>query len=145
MKTVETQIYTRLNRQGRDCTVFSSNFNSKFLFMYVFSFPMICWLKYWIFLRDRFHCQYCQRHFAADNLTIDHVIPKSRGGGMRWINVVTACQKCNLSKGAKIVMPSKTMLLCIDQYCYDSRIIAVSAVVSFFLNENFRVRTPGVS
>ena len=61
-----------------------------------------------IFLRDRFHCQYCQRHFSVDNLTIDHVIPKSRGGCMRWINVVTACQKCNLSKGAKIVLPSKT-------------------------------------
>ncbi|SUZ85296.1 uncharacterized protein METZ01_LOCUS38150, partial [marine metagenome] len=33
-----------------------------------------------IFLRDRFHCQYCERHFSADHLTIDHVIPKSRGG-----------------------------------------------------------------
>ena len=59
-----------------------------------------------IFLRDRFHCQYCQRHFSADNLTIDHVIPKSRGGGMRWINVVTACQKCNFRKGNKILRSS---------------------------------------
>ena len=61
-----------------------------------------------IFLRDRFHCQYCQRHFSADHLTIDHVIPKSRGGGMRWKNVVAACHKCNLSKGTNIVQPSQT-------------------------------------
>ena len=43
-----------------------------------------------VFLRDRFHCQYCQRHFSSENLTIDHVIPKSKGGVMRWKNVVTA-------------------------------------------------------
>jgi len=59
-----------------------------------------------IFLRDRFHCQYCLHQFSADHLTIDHVIPKSRGGGMRWKNVVAACHKCNLSKGANIVQPS---------------------------------------
>jgi len=59
-----------------------------------------------IFLRDRFHCQYCQRHFSSENLTIDHVIPKSKGGVMRWKNVVTACQKCNFSKGSNIVAPS---------------------------------------
>ena len=52
-----------------------------------------------IFLRDRFHCQYCQLHFSSENLTIDHVIPKSKGGVMRWKNVVTACQKCNFNKG----------------------------------------------
>ncbi|RTZ88787.1 MAG: HNH endonuclease [SAR324 cluster bacterium] len=61
-----------------------------------------------IFLRDRFHCQYCLHQFSADHLTIDHVIPKSQGGGMRWKNVVAACHKCNLSKGANIVHPSQT-------------------------------------
>ena len=61
-----------------------------------------------IFLRDRFHCQYCQRHFSADHLTVDHVIPKSRGGAMRWKNGVAACHKCNLSKGTNIAQPSQT-------------------------------------
>ena len=59
-----------------------------------------------IFLRDRFRCQYCERYFSADHLTVDHVIPKSRGGAMRWKNVVTACQKCNLSKGSDIIKPN---------------------------------------
>tara|TARA_Y100001970_G_C14211615_1_gene847272 strand:- start:723 stop:1274 length:552 start_codon:yes stop_codon:yes gene_type:complete len=60
-----------------------------------------------IFLRDRFRCQYCQHHFSLENLTIDHVIPKSKGGVMRWVNVVTACKKCNFNKGSKIVTPFK--------------------------------------
>ena len=61
-----------------------------------------------LFLRDRFHCQYCMRQFSAENLTVDHVLPKSLGGRLRWKNVVAACLKCNLSKGASIVPPSKT-------------------------------------
>ena len=61
-----------------------------------------------VFLRDRFHCQYCMRHFSSEHLTVDHVIPKSLGGRLRWKNVVAACLKCNLSKGATIVPPSKT-------------------------------------
>ncbi len=50
-----------------------------------------------IILRDEF-CQYCG---STDNLTIDHVIPKSRGGTNTWENVVAACFKCNNKKGSK--------------------------------------------
>jgi 5-methylcytosine-specific restriction endonuclease McrA len=49
-----------------------------------------------VFLRDRFSCQYCG---AREDLTFDHVIPRSRGGLTRWDNVVTACAPCNLAKG----------------------------------------------
>lgn len=49
-----------------------------------------------VFLRDRFTCQYCG---AREDLTFDHVIPRSRGGMTRWDNVVTACAPCNLAKG----------------------------------------------
>lgn len=49
-----------------------------------------------VFLRDRFSCQYCG---VRDDLTFDHVIPRSRGGMTRWENVVTACAPCNLAKG----------------------------------------------
>jgi len=52
-----------------------------------------------VFLRDRFHCQYCGGDFATNELTFDHVIPKSRGGRTSWTNVVTACSPCNLLKG----------------------------------------------
>ena len=52
-----------------------------------------------VFLRDRFCCQYCGDDFATNELTFDHVIPKSRGGRTAWTNVVTACRPCNLLKG----------------------------------------------
>ena len=51
--------------------------------------------------RDNNQCQYCSKHFMADKLTIDHVIPRSRGGQNDWLNLVTACKKCNQKKGDK--------------------------------------------
>jgi len=52
-----------------------------------------------VFLRDRFSCQYCG---SLDDLTFDHLIPRSRGGMTRWDNVTTACAPCNLRKGNKL-------------------------------------------
>ena len=52
-----------------------------------------------VFLRDRFSCQYCG---AREELTFDHVIPRSKGGQTEWENVVAACSPCNLSKGDKL-------------------------------------------
>jgi 5-methylcytosine-specific restriction endonuclease McrA len=52
-----------------------------------------------VFLRDRFTCQYCG---AKDDLTFDHLVPRSRGGQTRWDNVTTACSPCNLAKGGKM-------------------------------------------
>ena len=49
-----------------------------------------------VFLRDRFSCQYCGSH---DDLTFDHLLPRSRGGHTTWDNVVAACSPCNLRKG----------------------------------------------
>ena len=54
-----------------------------------------------LFLRDRFACQYCGRTLPTQELTFDHVIPRSRGGLSTWENVVTACAPCNLSKGGR--------------------------------------------
>ncbi len=51
-----------------------------------------------VFLRDRFFCQYCGRRFPTQDLTFDHMMPRSRGGRTNWENVVTACQVCNLEK-----------------------------------------------
>ncbi len=48
-----------------------------------------------LFLRDRFTCQYCGN---PDDLTFDHVIPRSKGGQTTWDNVVAACSACNLKK-----------------------------------------------
>ncbi len=49
-----------------------------------------------IMKRDRNKCQYCG---VGKNLTIDHVMPKSRGGKDTWENLVTACDECNVRKG----------------------------------------------
>ena len=52
-----------------------------------------------VFLRDRHICQYCHDKFALKLLTIDHVMPASRGGASSWLNLTTACQPCNYQKG----------------------------------------------
>jgi 5-methylcytosine-specific restriction endonuclease McrA len=57
-----------------------------------------------VFLRDRFTCQYCG---DDQDLTFDHLVPRSRGGLTRWENVVTACAPCNLLKGGKLPHEAK--------------------------------------
>ena len=52
-----------------------------------------------VMARDHFACQYCGARPGRANLTIDHVVPRSRGGESRWENVVTACGPCNRRKG----------------------------------------------
>ena len=59
-----------------------------------------------VFLRDHFTCQYCRGDFATNELTFDHVVPKSRGGRTSWTNVVTACSPCNLLKGNRLLRES---------------------------------------
>lgn len=52
-----------------------------------------------ILLRDRNTCQFCGRVFPAAELTLDHVIPRSRGGTTSWDNLVASCYRCNNIKG----------------------------------------------
>ncbi len=52
-----------------------------------------------ILIRDKYTCQYCGKRFPASELTIDHIIPKSKGGLTKWDNVVACCKKCNEKKG----------------------------------------------
>ena len=61
-----------------------------------------------LFLRDEFKCQYCG---IGDDLTFDHIIPKSNGGKTTWENVVAACSKCNLRKGSTPLGSSKLKLI----------------------------------
>lgn len=66
-----------------------------------------------IYKRDNSECVYC----GSDKcLTIDHVMPKSRGGNFSWGNLVTCCFKCNIKKGNKT--PSEAgMVMKVDPYC----------------------------
>src|SRR6202166_698364 len=50
-----------------------------------------------VFLRDKFTCKYCGSH---DDVTFDHIVPRSRGRHTTWGNVVAACSSCNLRKGS---------------------------------------------
>lgn len=61
-----------------------------------------------IMLRDAYICQYCGEMPGRQNLTVDHVIPRSRGGKHGWDNLVTACKRCNQKKGCST--PSEAMM-----------------------------------
>ena len=52
-----------------------------------------------ILLRDRNTCQFCGRVYPASELTLDHVIPRSRGGTTSWENLAACCYRCNNIKG----------------------------------------------
>ena len=60
-----------------------------------------------VFLRDKFSCQYCGN---KNELTFDHLLPRSRGGKTDWNNVVTACSGCNVKKGGRLFQSSGTVL-----------------------------------
>ena len=54
-----------------------------------------------IFARDENLCQYCGHRFPSSELSLDHVHPRSRGGGSTWRNLVCACAPCNKRKGGR--------------------------------------------
>ena len=54
-----------------------------------------------ILMRDRFTCQYCQRTMTSGDLTLDHVVPRSRKGETSWENLVACCHTCNNRKGSR--------------------------------------------
>ena len=64
-----------------------------------------------LYSRDRHICAYCGDQFLAKELTIDHVMPKSRGGKNNWTNVVAACKPCNHKKGNRTPEEAKMHLL----------------------------------
>jgi 5-methylcytosine-specific restriction endonuclease McrA len=64
-----------------------------------------------ILVRDENVCQYCAKTFYDIDLTIDHVIPRSKGGGTTWPNVVAACKPCNQKKRDFLVEDSPVSLI----------------------------------
>ncbi len=61
-----------------------------------------------VFLRDGYTCQYCGRR--TNDLTLDHVIPRHRGGPHTWENLTSACRACNHRKGGKSVQEARMSL-----------------------------------
>jgi 5-methylcytosine-specific restriction endonuclease McrA len=54
-----------------------------------------------LFARDQSRCQYCGRRYPTNELSLDHVIPRSQGGKNTWTNIVCACIHCNVRKGGR--------------------------------------------
>lgn len=65
-----------------------------------------------IYKRDDHECQYCG---SRENLTIDHVIPRSKGGQDTWDNLVTCCSSCNHKKGNNLLKETNMVLKTIPQ------------------------------
>jgi 5-methylcytosine-specific restriction endonuclease McrA len=64
-----------------------------------------------VFIRDQLTCQYCLKQISEKRLTIDHVLPLSKGGQHEWTNVVAACSSCNNRKGNRTPEQANMRLL----------------------------------
>jgi len=64
-----------------------------------------------IYTRDKFRCQYCGEKKTAAELTLDHILPRSRGGDNSPVNVVTACVACNNRKGDRTPAEARMPML----------------------------------
>ena len=64
-----------------------------------------------VLARDSHQCQYCGRHFPIHLLSLDHVMPRSRGGPTTWENIVCACLNCNVRKGGRTPHEAKMKLV----------------------------------
>ncbi len=62
-----------------------------------------------VFTRDKYTCQYCGKQ--TKDLTLDHIVPKWRGGAHTWDNLVSACKSCNHRKGGHSVEEARMRLL----------------------------------
>lgn len=68
-----------------------------------------------VLARDRDVCQYCGAQPGRAHLTVDHVLPRSRGGQTTWENVVTACRECNHRKGGRTPEEASMQLLSVPR------------------------------
>ena len=64
-----------------------------------------------VFQRDRNTCQYCGRIFERRDLNLDHVVPRDRGGGTNWENIVCSCISCNTRKGNRLPHEARMQLV----------------------------------
>ena len=74
-------------------------------------YQMLSLSKENIFFRDNYTCLYCGKKLPKSYLTLDHVIPFSKGGEKTWKNLVTACHTCNNKKGDRLLHQIELKLL----------------------------------
>ncbi|MEC7564074.1 MAG: HNH endonuclease [Planctomycetota bacterium] len=64
-----------------------------------------------LYARDNQQCQYCSKHLPFNQISLDHVIPRSQGGGTSWENIVCSCTRCNTRKGGRTPKQARMKLL----------------------------------
>jgi 5-methylcytosine-specific restriction endonuclease McrA len=94
-----------------------------------------------IFIRDNFTCQYCGKR--TGDLTIDHVVPRSKGGGHSWENLVSACRSCNHRKGGKSPAEARLMLMREPFEPRAGRYYSIQRALSSSVNETWLKFVPG--
>jgi len=98
----KAEVLKEYDREGRTATVV---FKFPAVIRLVKTFPRsknrIRFSKQNVFARDRWQCGYCKRKFQSSDLTMDHVLPKARGGRTVFENIVTCCKECNFKKKDK--------------------------------------------
>ena len=73
--------------------------------------PRVVFSRRNLFRRDRNTCQYCGKKFPTEDLSIDHVVPRSMGGHSAWTNCVVACLSCNARKGNRMLSSAHMQLV----------------------------------
>jgi len=75
--------------------------------------PSVKLTKNEVFRRDHYTCQYCGQR--SEELTIDHIVPRSKDGPHTWNNLITACSRCNIKKGGRTAREANMNLLSIPK------------------------------
>jgi 5-methylcytosine-specific restriction endonuclease McrA len=86
--------------------------------------------------RDSQTCQYCGH--TGDSLTLDHVMPRSRGGGDSWENIVTACVRCNTKKGSRTPQEARMPLRHLPRQPHSSLYFEVTKQLKNGLHEEWQ-------
>jgi 5-methylcytosine-specific restriction endonuclease McrA len=86
--------------------------------------------------RDDHTCQYCA--YRGDNLTLDHVVPRSRGGKESWDNLVAACVRCNVNKGNRTPEEAKMPLKNLPRRPYSSLHFEIARYVKSGRNQEWK-------
>ncbi len=92
--------------------------------------------------RDRHTCQYCK--YKGDQLTLDHIIPRSRGGAESWDNLVAACVRCNIRKGNRTPKEAQMPLIKQPRKPYSSLHFEIVKCTKGNLNQEWKKYVIGI-
>ncbi len=98
-------------------------------------YPRVKLCRREIFIRDQFTCQYCG--VETRELTIDHIIPRSKNGPHTWENLVSACRQCNHRKGGKSIEEARLKLKSTPKEPRASRYYPIQRALSRRVNQDW--------